>query len=181
MIFQLSISETVHFTITPASPNLVYARAKKCSVANAVAGQQLAILGQDNDVSTGQYCVNPAIQFTIGAGYASKTVQNFSYKVRFRRNFAVLTTFRLSNGLPIRLLWIWRIRVSSVKSNSQKTPSQLSLTQTVSYKVSNFLLKGTATLASKQIANKVILCGQKGMIYKMKICSFIDPCTCPDT
>ena len=139
MIFQLSISETVHFTITPASPNLVYARAKKCSVANAVvSGQQLAILGQDNDVSTGQYCVNPAIQFTIGAGYASKTVQNFSYKVSFLKNFSFLTTFRLSNGLPIRLLWIWRIRVSSAKSNSQKTPSQLSLTQTVSYKVSNF-------------------------------------------
>ena len=78
------ISETVHFTITPASPNLVYARAKKCSVANSVAGQQLAILGQDNDVSAGQYCVNPAIKFTIGAGYGSKTVQNFSYMVRFR-------------------------------------------------------------------------------------------------
>ena len=78
---QLVISETVHFTITPATPNLVFARAKKCSVANSAAGQQLAILGQDNNLSTGQYCVNPAIRFTIGAGYGSKTVQNFSYMV----------------------------------------------------------------------------------------------------
>jgi len=88
------ISETVSFTIEPLSPGLVYARAMKCSISNVVQNVQVAIFGQDNEKYANQYCVNPAIQFTIGAGYGSMVTQNFSYMVS-GFVFTLLSTFNL--------------------------------------------------------------------------------------
>ena len=77
---------------------MVYARAKRCSISNAVENQQVAILGQDNEKYANQYCVNHAIQFTIGSGYGSRFAQNFSYMVSRLQLNKFLLYFRRSNG-----------------------------------------------------------------------------------